>query len=107
MRAPSSAEAPPPLDVDTIREGLDRAVKQHGLQPPAGWVAVRVVKRVPERLYSVTITYEPLRIPLASVLSRHYTGSIENDTAGIWVLTESEARSLCDGRSPDGRWVRV
>jgi len=99
MRASSSAKTPSPPDVDTVREGLERALKGHGLLPPADWVSVRVVKGTRERLYSVVLTYDPLRVALAGVISRHHTSTIENDTAGIWILTESEARSLCEHTS--------
>lgn len=75
-----------------------RVLKERGLEPRANWVAVRLVKGTLERLYSVITTYEPARAELASVLRSHHASSTENDTVGIWVLTESEARSLCADR---------
>src|SRR5215470_2666130 len=96
-----------PLEPKTVQDVLVRVLKERGLEPRTGWVAVRLVEGTAERLYSVSIRYEPARAELASVLRNHHASSTENDKAGIWVLTESEAHSLCEGGPPDLLYVRV
>ena len=63
-----TATTEPPLEPKTVQAALVRVLKERGLEPRANWVAVRLVKRTLERLYSVIITYEPARPELASVL---------------------------------------
>src|SRR5262245_43947055 len=91
----------PPLEPETVQKALIRILKDRGLEPRASWVTVRLVVGTPEHLYTVIITYEPARAELAGVLRSHHASSAENNMTGFWVLTESDARNLCEGAPPD------
>jgi hypothetical protein len=94
--------ATPRPDADTVRKVLLSALSKRGLNPQAGWVSVRLVNWPRDPLYTVLVAYEPARLALAGVLKGYHSSSTQNDALGFWVLDESEARSLCEGASPDG-----
>jgi len=74
-------------------------LRDRGLEPRDGWLAVRLVKWPRERMYTVIIAYEPARVALAGLLRRDVASARKNGV-GIWVLDESEVRSLCDRANP-------
>lgn len=91
--------AAPPPDEKAVKEALLSLLRDRGVEPLDGWLAVRVVKWPRERMYTVIIAYEPARVALAGLLYGD-VASARKDGVGIWVLDESEARNLCDRANP-------
>jgi len=87
------------LDGKTVRDVLLQLLKGPNVEPREDWVAVRAVRGPGawSGTYVVVIGYPAAKVALWPVLDR-VTGGKQGTSSkvGIWVLTESEARMLCE-----------
>ena len=88
------------LDEKVIQDALSRLLKRHNVEPHGYWASVRVFPHATGRSarYAVVIAYRPAKAALCEVLNFLSGGheDEEDSKAGTWVLTEPQARLLCE-----------
>lgn len=87
------------LDEKMIQDALSRLLKGHSIEPHGYWASVRLFPHATGRSsrYAVVIAYRPAKAALCEVLNFLSGGheDEEDSKAGSWVLTEPQARLLC------------
>ena len=90
-----------PLGEQAVRDALLRLLKTAGLKPREDWISVRLIAD-PSRWagrYVVVIDHKAAKDTLSREL-RRLTKSGETEPTAVWVLSEAEARRLCESSSP-------
>jgi DNA-directed RNA polymerase specialized sigma24 family protein len=81
-----------------IQDALLRLLEGHNVEPPRNWASVRIIpKAIGSTRYAVIIVYPPAKTALCETLD-FLSGGWEGEAdskAGIWALTEPQARLLC------------
>lgn len=95
-----------PVDKEeAVRKALTQLLKERGVEPPEDWLSIRVyiAPDTDDLHYIVVIHYAPAKDALCSELDS-LTGQEEGarSTPGVWVLSESDALTLCEKHLPDG-----
>ena len=94
------------IDEELVREALSDLLRTSGIEPRDEWVSVRLVQGpLLARQYVVVIAYPSAKNALWPELDR-ITGELEGvkSDAGVWVLTEREARVLCERHLAPKPW---
>jgi hypothetical protein len=94
---------PKQVDAKMVQAALLRLVGDHSIEPREDWVSVRMFDAAwsSSRRYVVVIGYPAAKAALWPELDSVTGGKEGADPfAGIWVLSESQARILCE-RHPE------
>ena len=89
------------VDKDAVRRTLTHLLREKGIQPDGDWLSIRVSNPpgTDDRYYALVIGSAPAKAALCPALDR-FTGQRESKSkVGVWVLSEPEARSLCERRA--------
>ena len=88
-----------PLNETTVRNALLRILLERGLRPEDDWITVRLVhgSGLWAGMLIVVLAYPIARTELTRTLRRITGGRAGDETVGVWVLTQLEARKLCAG----------
>ena len=87
----------PRPDEKNVRDALLNLLREQGLTPQEGWIAVRLVNDGTwAGMYMVVVAEHAARVVLSLVLP-YATATVGNEVTGVWLLSETEARQLCAG----------
>jgi hypothetical protein len=87
----------PRPDEKNVRDGFLNLLREQGLTPQEGWIAMRLVNDGTwAGMYMVLVAEHAARVVLSLVLP-YATAAAGNEVTGVWLLGETEARQLCAG----------
>jgi len=81
---------------EVVRNALLGLLRQGGLEPQGEWVHVRRVKdtQILGGMYLAIVSHPDARAVLSQVFRPRKVG-VETDLTGVWILNETEVRTLC------------
>jgi hypothetical protein len=92
-----------PVDETTVRNALLQLLSDRDGAAREEWISVRALQMSldPSQTYVAVIVYPRAKALLVRELN-HLTGAKEvmDDKTGVWVLSESQARALCETQQP-------